>query len=55
MESATWDSPRGPFKLSAAHNPVQNIYLRQVQNGENVVLGVAQELLADPAKGCKMG
>jgi len=55
MESATCDSPRGPFKLSAAHNPVQNIYLRQVQNGENVVLGVAQELLADPAKGCKMG
>ena len=55
MESATWDSPRGPFKLSAAHNPVQNIYLRQVQNGENVVLKVAQEALADPAKGCKMG
>ncbi len=55
METATWDSPRGPFKLSAAHNPVQNIYLRQVQNGENVVVKVAQEALADPAKGCKMG
>lgn len=55
MGSATWDSPRGPFKLSAAHNPVQNIYLRQVKNGENVVLKIAQEALADPAKGCKMG
>lgn len=55
MESATWDSPRGPFKLSAAHNPVQNIYLRQVKNGDNVVLGVAEKALSDPAKGCKMG
>jgi branched-chain amino acid transport system substrate-binding protein len=55
MESATWDSPRGPFKLSAAHNPVQNIYLRQVKNGDNVVLKIAEEALSDPAKGCKMG
>ena len=54
METATWDSPRGPFKLSKAHNPVQNIYLRQVKNGDNAVLGVAQEALSDPAKGCKM-
>jgi branched-chain amino acid transport system substrate-binding protein len=55
MESATWDSPRGPFKLSAAHNPVQNIYLRQVKNGDNVVLKIAEKALSDPAKGCKMG
>lgn len=54
METATWDSPRGPFKLSKAHNPVQNIYLRQVKNGDNTVLGVAEEALSDPAKGCKM-
>ena len=55
MESATWESPRGPFKLSAAHNPVQSIYLRQVKNGDNVVVKTAQKALADPAKGCKMG
>ncbi len=54
MESAAWDSPRGPFRLSKAHNPVQNFYLRQVRNGDNVVLGIAEEALSDPAKGCRM-
>jgi branched-chain amino acid transport system substrate-binding protein len=55
MEAAEFASPRGPFKLSKAHNPVQNIYLRQVQKGDNVVVGLAEAALADPAKGCKMG
>jgi branched-chain amino acid transport system substrate-binding protein len=55
MEAASFDSPRGPFKLSKAHNPIQNIYLRQVQKGDNVVIGLAEAALADPAKGCKMG
>ena len=54
MEKAEFASPRGPFKLSAAHNPVQNFYLREVRNGVNEVVGVAHEALADPAKGCRM-
>ena len=53
MESATIDSPRGKFTLSKAHNPVQDIYLRQVKDGKEVVLGIATKALADPATGCK--
>jgi len=54
MEAAQVDSPRGKFKLSSAHNPVQDIYLRQVKGNVNEVKGVAVKALADPAKGCKM-
>ena len=54
MEATEIDSPRGKFKLSAAHNPVQDIYLRQVKGNVNEVKGVAVKALADPAKGCKM-
>lgn len=54
MSGAQWNSPRGPIKMSAAHNPIQNFYLREVRNGINEVIGVAYEGLADPAKGCKM-
>jgi len=48
------DSPRGRWKMSKAHNPIQDIYLRQVKNGENLVMGVAAKALEDPAKGCKL-
>jgi branched-chain amino acid transport system substrate-binding protein len=54
MEAAQIDSPRGAFKLSKAHNPVQDIYLRQVKGNLNEVKGVAVKALADPSKGCKM-
>lgn len=54
MEKARIDSPRGAFTLSQSHNPVQNIYLREAKGGENVVIGVAAPLLADPGTGCKM-
>ena len=54
VEKAKIDSPRGPFTLSKAHNPVQDIYLRQVAGKENKVVGVASKALADPARGCKM-
>jgi branched-chain amino acid transport system substrate-binding protein len=53
MHTATIDSPRGKFTLSAANNPVQDIYLRQVVGGDNVVKGVAIKALADPARGCR--
>lgn len=54
MSSAQIDSPRGKFTLSAAHNPVQDIYLRQVNGKLNETKGVAIKALADPARGCKM-
>jgi len=54
MESAVIDSPRGRFALSTSHSPVQDIYLREVVNGEEKVLGVAHAALADPSKGCRM-
>lgn len=54
LETTTVNSPRGDFTFSAAHNPVQNIYLRTVENGENKVLEIASPALADPARGCKL-
>ena len=54
VEKAKIDSPRGPFSVSKAHNPVQDIYLRQVSGKENKLVGVASKSLADPARGCKM-
>ncbi|NVK19497.1 MAG: ABC transporter substrate-binding protein [Methylocystaceae bacterium] len=48
------DSPRGPWHFSKAHNPVQNMYLREVKNGHNVVVQVAAEAVDDPATGCVM-
>ena len=55
MEGATIDSPRGKWTMSKSHNPVQDIYLRVVENKENKVLGVAAKALADSGAGCKMG
>jgi branched-chain amino acid transport system substrate-binding protein len=54
MEGALIDSPRGQWKMSKAHNPIQDIYLRRVEKGDNKVLGVAWKALEDPARGCKM-
>src|SRR3954454_9320194 len=30
LETARVESPRGPFRFSKAHNPIQNVYVRQV-------------------------
>jgi branched-chain amino acid transport system substrate-binding protein len=54
MRSASIDSPRGKFTLSAAQNPVQDIYLREVKGNNNEVMSVAIKALADPARGCKL-
>lgn len=37
----------------AAHNPVQHLYLRQVVDKENKLVGVASEALVDSARGFK--
>jgi branched-chain amino acid transport system substrate-binding protein len=54
MEGAVIDSPRGRWTMSRAHNPIQNFYLRRVENGDNKVLGVAWPALEDPARGCSL-
>ena len=54
LEAARFDSPRGPFRFSKAHNPVQDIYLREIKGGKEVVLGVALKGAEDPAAGCAM-
>ena len=53
VEKEKIDSPRGAFTISKAHNPVQDIYLRQVIGKENKLVGIASKALADPARGCK--
>jgi branched-chain amino acid transport system substrate-binding protein len=54
LRKAKIDSPRGPFTISASHNPVQDFYLRQVTGKENTSVGIASKALADPGRGCKM-
>ncbi|MFT3663953.1 ABC transporter substrate-binding protein [Piscinibacter sp.] len=54
IEKAKIDSPRGAFSVSKSHNPVQDIYLRQVSGKENKLISVASKSLADPGRGCKL-
>ncbi len=55
MEGAVIDSPRGKWTMSKSHNPIQDMYLRQVVNGENKVIGIAAKAVADAGTGCRMG
>jgi branched-chain amino acid transport system substrate-binding protein len=54
VEKAKIDSPRGTITLGKSHNPVQDIYLRQVTGNENKLVGIASKSLADPGRGCKL-
>ncbi|MEO8203902.1 MAG: ABC transporter substrate-binding protein [Betaproteobacteria bacterium] len=57
MEATKIDSPRGPMRLSKAHNPIHDHYLRKVVGNENRVAGIAVKALDDdPAMmaACKM-
>jgi branched-chain amino acid transport system substrate-binding protein len=54
LTAAKIDSPRGVFTIGASHNPVQDMYLRQVIGKENKVIGIAVKALADPSRGCRM-
>ena len=40
--------------MSPAQNVTQNIYLRKAEGGQNKVVGIAVENLADPGTGCKL-
>jgi len=54
LRAAKIESPRGPISMSASQNVTQHIYLRKAQGGENKVVGIAVENLADPGTGCKL-
>ncbi len=54
MHKTTVDSPRGKFTLSPGGNPIQDIYLREVNGKNNEFRGIAVKALADPARGCKL-
>jgi branched-chain amino acid transport system substrate-binding protein len=54
MSKASFASPRGPFRLSAANNPIQNFYLREYKNGTNVLIKTAVADYADPGTGCRL-
>jgi branched-chain amino acid transport system substrate-binding protein len=54
MRKVVVDSPRGKFTISAAGNPVQDIFLREVKGNYNEFRSVAVKALADPARGCKL-
>jgi len=54
MRKTSVDSPRGKFTLSAAGNPVQDIYMREAKGKYNESRGVAVKALADPARGCRL-
>jgi branched-chain amino acid transport system substrate-binding protein len=54
LEGQTIDSPRGKWSMSKAHNPIQDMYLRRVEKGENKVIGVAAKALSDSGAGCKL-
>jgi branched-chain amino acid transport system substrate-binding protein len=54
METAEIASPRGRLRFSKSHNPIHDIYLREVVMGKNQVVRVAAKDQDDPAKGCSM-
>ena len=54
MSKASFKSPRGPFRLSAANNPIQNFYLRELKGGKNVLVKTAATDFVDPGTGCRL-
>jgi len=54
MGKASFKSPRGPFKISAANNPIQNFYLRELKGGKNGLVKIAAADFSDPGTGCKL-
>lgn len=53
MRGAKIESPRGTLTFNKANNPIQDIYLREVRNGRNELVSIAQKAVDDPARGCR--
>lgn len=47
MEEVEFESPRGPMELDENHNPVQNIYIREVQEVDGGVDSVIIDTIED--------
>ena len=54
LEKQTIDSPRGAFTFSAAHNPIQDLYLRQVKNGQDHWVSTPVKQLDSPSSKCTL-
>jgi branched-chain amino acid transport system substrate-binding protein len=54
MSGASFKSPRGPFKLSSANNPIQNFYLRELKGGKNALIKTAVAEFSDSGTGCRL-
>lgn len=48
-------SPRGPWRMSGARNPIQSVYTRTFEDGRHRLLGIAAPELEDPGIGCTLG
>jgi branched-chain amino acid transport system substrate-binding protein len=55
ISKASFKSPRGPFRLSAANNPIHNMYLRELKGGKNILVKTAATDFSDPGIGCRLG
>lgn len=53
IKGATYNSPRGNFKLSAGNNPIQDFYLRELRDGVNHNRGLAAAAVGDSTQDCK--
>jgi branched-chain amino acid transport system substrate-binding protein len=54
MAKASFKSPRGPFGLSVSHNPIQNFYLRELKDGNNVLVRTVVKEFPDLTTGCRL-
>ncbi|MGZ8387501.1 MAG: ABC transporter substrate-binding protein [Rhodoplanes sp.] len=54
MSKASFKSPRGPFRLSSSHNPIQNFYLRELKDGSNALVKTVATEFPDLTTGCKL-
>lgn len=54
LEEVQLDSPRGPVSFSASHHPIQNVYLREVRDGQHHVTAIASEQLEVPDTACAL-
>lgn len=54
LDGVVLDSPRGRMSFSPNHDPVQDVYVLEVQNGQNVVIDTAAKGLATPTDGCSL-